>query len=133
VTADYRVFLTLRVVGGSGWAMFATVATMITVGVRASDRRGCAVSLLLMSKTLGLLLGSTAGGWLYQGLGTTSPFFLEAACMVVTDIGHILGALVMGALVDAVDIAAPFLCGTGMLFVVAWLCHRQTGTRSAAP
>jgi MFS family permease len=302
-TADYRIFLALRAVGGAGWAMFATVATTITVGMRASARRGRAVSLLLMSETLGLLLGSTAGGWLYQGLGTTSPFFLEAACMVVaavvvaravppgaehvptaaqhsddrhvlatvlrtsgvvlmgltsavlialqtgvlvflfplylinqrrlepstvgvlvsltvlgrlaalwfggsasdrfgrmrilapgllaygvvlgsltlftyplalglwsvavgtaaglvmplptalvgdrvpphlqgvavgwvrtmTDTGHILGALVMGALADAVDIAAPFLCGTGMLFVVAWLCHRQTATRPAAP
>jgi hypothetical protein len=39
----------------------------------------------------------------------------------------------MGALADAVDIAAPFLCGAGMLFVVAWLCHRQTVARPAAP
>jgi MFS family permease len=302
-TADYRIFLALRAVGGAGWAMFATVATTITVGMRASARRGRAVSLLFMSETLGLLLGSTAGGWLYQGLGTTSPFFLEAACMVVaavvvaravppaaehvptgahhshdrhvlatvlrtpgvvlmgltsavlislqtgvlvflfplylvnqrhvepstvgvlvsltvlgrlaalwfggsasdrfgrmrilapgllaygvvlgsltlftyppalgiwsvavgtaaglvmplptaligdrvpphlqgvtvgwlrtmTDTGHIFGALVMGALADAVDLAAPFLCGAGMLLVIAWLCHRQAATRPAAP
>ena len=51
----------------------------------------------------------------------------------MTDTGHILGALVMGALADAVDIATPFLCGAGMLFVVAWLCHRETATRPAAP
>lgn len=302
-TADYRIFLALRAVGGAGWAMFATVATTITVGVRASERRGRAVNLLLMSEALGLLLGSTAGGWLYQGLGTTSPFFLEAACMVgapvvvaravppaaehvptgaqhsddrhvlatvlrtpgvvlmgptsavlialqagvlvflfplylvnqrhvepstvgvlvsltvlgrlaalwfggsasdrfgrmrilapgllaygvvlgsltlftyppalgiwsvavgtaaglvmplptaligdrvpphlqgvavarlrtMTDTGHILGALLMGTLADAVDIAAPFLCGAGMLSVVAWLCHRQTAVLRAAP
>jgi MFS family permease len=283
--------------------MFATVATTITVGVRASERRGRAVSLLLMSETLGLLLGSTLGGWLYQGFGSTSPLLLEAACMLVaagvvarallpaaelvppgarrshdrhvlaavlrtpgvfltgltsavlislqtgvlvflfplylvnqqhlepstvgalvsltvlgrlaalwfggvasdrfgrmrilapgllaygvvlgsltlftyplalgiwsavvgtaagivmplptaligdrvpphlqgiavgwlrtmTDTGHILGALVMGALADAVDIAAPFFWGAVMLFVVAWLCHRQTAMRPAAP
>jgi MFS family permease len=51
----------------------------------------------------------------------------------MTDTGHILGALVMGVLADAVDIAAPFACGAGMLFVVAWLCHRQIATRRAAP
>jgi MFS family permease len=86
LTSDYRVFLTLRALGGVGWAMFATVATTITVGGRASQRRGRAVSLLLMSETLGLLLGSTAGGWVYQGLGTTSPFLLEAACLVVATV-----------------------------------------------
>jgi MFS family permease len=85
-TSDYRSFLALRGVGGAGWAMFATVATTITVGVRASERRGRAVSLLLVSETFGLLLGSTAGGWLYQGLGTTSPFVLEAACLLVASI-----------------------------------------------
>jgi len=73
-------------VGGAGWAMFATVATTITVSGRASQRRGRAVSLLLMSETLGLLVGSTAGGWLYEGLGPTSPFFLEAACLLVASI-----------------------------------------------
>jgi MFS family permease len=86
ITSDYRVFLALRAVGGAGWAMFATVAITITVGGRASERRGRAVSLLLISETLGLLLGSTAGGWLYQGLGATSPFFLEAACLLVAGI-----------------------------------------------
>jgi predicted MFS family arabinose efflux permease len=43
--ANYRTFLALRAVGGAGWAMFATVATTITVGMRASERRGRAVSL----------------------------------------------------------------------------------------
>src|SRR5439155_14871320 len=42
-----------------------------------------AVSVLLMSETLGLLLGSAAGGWLYQGVGVGSPFLFEAACMIV--------------------------------------------------
>ncbi len=82
VTSDYRVFLALRGVGGAGWAMFATVATTITVGGPAAGRRGRAVSLLLMSETLGLLVGSTAGGWLYEGLGAASPFFVEAACLL---------------------------------------------------
>jgi MFS family permease len=86
VTADYRVFLALRTLGGAGWAMFGTVATTITVGGRASERRGRAVSLLLMSETLGLLVGSSAGGWLYQGLGAASPFFLEAACLLVASV-----------------------------------------------
>jgi MFS family permease len=82
-TPDYRTFLALRGVGGAGWAMFATVATTITVAGRASPRRGRAVSLLLMSETLGLLVGSTAGGWLYEGLGPAIPFFLEAACLLL--------------------------------------------------
>jgi MFS transporter, DHA1 family, multidrug resistance protein len=86
LTSDYGVFLALRALGGVGWAMFATVATTITIGGRMSQRRGRAVSLLLMSETLGLLLGSTAGGWLYQGLGTTSPFMLEAACLLAASI-----------------------------------------------
>ena len=36
-----------------------------------------------MSETTGLLLGSTAGGWLYQGVSVVSPFMFEATCMLV--------------------------------------------------
>jgi MFS family permease len=82
-TSRFDVFLGLRALGGVGWAIFATVATTATVSVPAAQRRGRAVSLLLMSETSGLFLGSAAGGWLYQGVGVASPFFFEAACMVV--------------------------------------------------
>jgi len=83
MTTTYPVFLGLRSLGGVGWAMFATVATTAVVTLPAAQRRGRAVSLLLMSETSGLLLGSAAGGWLYQGLGAASPFVFEAACMLV--------------------------------------------------
>ncbi|MGH7315734.1 MAG: MFS transporter, partial [Candidatus Rokuibacteriota bacterium] len=83
MTSSYRLFLGLRGLGGVGWAMFATVATAATVNVPTAQRRGRAVSLLLMSETAGLLLGSAAGGWLYEGLGATSPFLFEAGCMLV--------------------------------------------------
>lgn len=83
MTGTYTVFLGLRALGGGGWAMFATVATTAMVSTPTVQRRGRAVSLLLMSETAGLLLGSAAGGWLYQGLGAASPFLFEAACMVV--------------------------------------------------
>ena len=83
VTSRFDVFLGLRALGGLGWAMFATVATTATVTVPAPQRRSRAVSLLLMSETSGLLLGSAAGGWLYEGIGVASPFLFEAACMVV--------------------------------------------------
>ncbi len=81
-TTRYDVFLGLRALGGAGWAMFATVATTTMVNLPAAQRRGRAVSLLLMSETSGLLLGTAAGGWLYQGVGVGSPFLFEAACMV---------------------------------------------------
>ncbi len=58
LTSSYGVFLALRAMGGVGWAMFATVATTAVVDVPAARRRGRAVSLLLMSETSGLLLGS---------------------------------------------------------------------------
>ena len=83
VSSRFDVFLGLRALGGLGWAMFATVATTATVSMRVSQRRGRALSLLLISETAGLLLGSAAGGWLYQGIGAASPFLFEAACMVV--------------------------------------------------
>jgi DHA1 family multidrug resistance protein-like MFS transporter len=83
MTTTYTVFLGLRALGGVGWAMFATVATTAMVNIPTVQRRGRAVSLLLMSETAGLLLGSAAGGWLYQGLGAASPFVFEAACMFV--------------------------------------------------
>jgi DHA1 family multidrug resistance protein-like MFS transporter len=83
MTSRFDVFLGLRALGGLGWAMFATVATTAAVSVPALQRRGRALSLLLMSETAGLLLGSAAGGWLYQGIGVASPFLFEAACMVV--------------------------------------------------
>jgi MFS family permease len=82
-TTSYHAFLGLRALGGVGWAMFATVATTIMISVPAAQRRGRAVSVLLMSETSGLLLGSALGGWLYQQAGATTPFLLEAVCMVV--------------------------------------------------
>ena len=86
MTSRFDVFLGFRALGGVGWAMFATVATTATVSLPAPQRRGRAVSLLLMSETAGLLLGTAAGGWLYQGIGVASPFLFEAACMVVAAI-----------------------------------------------
>jgi MFS family permease len=43
----------------------------------------------------------------------------------VTDSGHILGSLVMGALADAVDLSTPFLLAAALLMAMAWRCHRQ--------
>jgi DHA1 family multidrug resistance protein-like MFS transporter len=83
MTSNYSIFLGFRALGGVGWAMFATVATTTTVSVPVVERRGRAVSLLLMSETAGLLLGSAVGGWLYQSVGVVSPFIFEAACMLV--------------------------------------------------
>jgi MFS family permease len=83
MTSNFGGFLGLRALGGVGWAMFATVATTAMVNLPAAQRRGRAVSLLLMSETSGLLLGTAAGGWLYQQAGVTTPFLFEAACMVV--------------------------------------------------
>jgi predicted MFS family arabinose efflux permease len=63
--------------------MFATVATTAIVNPLAAQRRGRAVSLLLMSETSELLLGSGAGGWLFQQVGSATPFLFEATCMAV--------------------------------------------------
>src|SRR5213594_4240677 len=81
MTSAYGAFLSLRALAGVGWAAFSTVATTTIVDHSTSHRRGRTVSLLLMSETLGLLLGTTAGGWLYQGVNVASPFLFEAACM----------------------------------------------------
>jgi MFS family permease len=83
LTSEYTVFLGLRALAGAGWAMFATVATTTVLDPRASKGRGRAVSALMISETLGLLLGSAGGGWLYQAAGVGSPFLFEAACMVL--------------------------------------------------
>jgi MFS transporter, DHA1 family, multidrug resistance protein len=83
MTSTYGIFLGSRALAGVGWAMFGTVATTTMVNQPASQRRGRAVSLLLMSETLGLLLGSAAGGWVYQGVGGRGPFVGEAACMLI--------------------------------------------------
>ena len=86
MTSAYGVFLGLRALGGVGWAAFSTVAMTTMVGHPAAHGRGRAVSLLLMSETLGLLVGSVAGGWLYQGVSLASPFVFEATCMLVAAI-----------------------------------------------
>jgi DHA1 family multidrug resistance protein-like MFS transporter len=83
MASDYGIFLGFRALAGVGWAMFGTVATTTMVAPQAAQRRGRAVSLLLMSQTLGLLLGSAAGGWVYQGVGVGGPFVVEAACVLV--------------------------------------------------
>jgi MFS family permease len=80
----YGVFLCWRALGGVGWAAFSTVAT--TTMVDQGSRRGRAISLLLMSETLGLLLGTAGGGWLFQRVSATSPFVFEATCMLVAAI-----------------------------------------------
>jgi MFS transporter, ACDE family, multidrug resistance protein len=76
----YNVFLGIRGVAGIGWAMFATVAT--TMMVDRAARRGRAVSLLLMAESLGLLVGSVGGGWLYSEVGRSVPFVFEAVAML---------------------------------------------------
>jgi MFS family permease len=83
MTSTYGVFLGFRALAGVGWAMFGTVATATMVDLPAARRRGRAVSLLMMSESSGLLLGTASGGWLYQRLGVASPFWFEAACMLV--------------------------------------------------
>lgn len=88
VVARYPEFLGVRGVAGAGWAMFATVATTAMV---QRGERGRAMSLLLMSESVGLMIGSAAGGWLYQSAGHGSPFIVEAGCMVIA-------AIVVGAL-----------------------------------
>jgi len=101
-TSSYRTFLALRALGGVGWAMFATVATTAVVNLPATQRRGRAVSVLLMSEASGLLLGSALGGWLYQRAGVTTPFLFEAACMVVAAV-----AVGRWAVVAADEASAP--------------------------
>ncbi|PYN31123.1 MAG: hypothetical protein DME01_24750 [Candidatus Rokuibacteriota bacterium] len=81
VVSIYATFLGVRGVAGMGWAMFGTVAT--TIMVDRSAARGRAISFLLMSETLGLLLGSLAGGSIYQRVAPTGPFVFEAGCMVL--------------------------------------------------
>jgi MFS family permease len=78
----YGLFLGLRGAAGAGWAMFGTIATTSVVDRSPTERRGRRVGIFLMTETLGLLLGSAVGGWLYQGLGVASPFVFEAGCML---------------------------------------------------
>ena len=61
--------------------MFATAAT--TAMVNRADTRGRAISVLLMAESVGLLVGSAAGGSLYLRSSPTSPFFFEAGCMLM--------------------------------------------------
>src|SRR5262245_49937445 len=83
MTSTYGVFLGFRALAGVGWAMFGTVATATMVDLPAAQRRGRAVSLLMISESAGLLTGTASGGWLYQRLGAASPFGFEAACMLI--------------------------------------------------
>jgi MFS family permease len=80
--------------------MFATVATTAMVRAPQAQNRGRAVSVLLISETSGLFLGSVTGGWLYQGVNVASPFLFEAACMVIA-------AIALGRWASLTDDAAP--------------------------
>ena len=81
IAPTYAIFVGLRGVAGVGWAMFATSAVTMMVG-GPSARRGRSLSVLMMSETSGLLVGSAAGGWLYGGVGVASPLVFEAGCML---------------------------------------------------
>ena len=93
MASTYGLFLILRALAGVGWAAFSTVAATTMVDQSSASRRGRAVSLLFMSETLGLLLGTAAGGWLYQGVGVASPFAFEAACMLAAAVAAARWAL----------------------------------------
>jgi len=56
---------------------------VIPAMVNRAGRRGRAISSLLMAETLGLLVGSAAGGSLYAHSGSASPFVVEAGCMLI--------------------------------------------------
>ncbi len=45
----------------------------------------------------------------------------------ITDTGQILGPLVLGALADAADVAAPFIVGAAVLAAAAWPVRRARG------
>jgi MFS family permease len=91
MTGMYGMFLGIRALAGVGWAMFGTVATATMVDLRAAQRRGRAVSLLMMSESSGLLLGTAFAGWLYQCLGAASPFGFEALCLLVARVWWLAG------------------------------------------
>ncbi len=50
----------------------------------------------------------------------------------VTDGGHILGPLVMGALADAMHLSTPFFFAAALLMAIAWRCRRQASALSAS-
>ena len=50
----------------------------------------------------------------------------------ITDAGMLLGPLVMGTLADAVHLTTPFVCAALLVFVLAWLCHREAVAESSA-
>jgi MFS family permease len=95
MASTFGVFLILRALAGVGWAAFSTVATTTMVDQSSVGRRGRAVSFLLMSEALGLLLGTAAGGWLYQGVSVASPFAFEAACMLAAAVAAARWALLV--------------------------------------
>jgi MFS family permease len=70
-------------------------------------------------------------------IGDRVPPHLQALAVgwlrTMTDTGHILGPLAMGALADAVDLTLPFLCAAATLALVGWCCHRQAVVQPAAP
>ena len=82
----YDVFLGLRALGGVGRAMFATVATTAIVSAPEAQRRGRAVSLLLISEPPGCWWAVPQAGGSIKELTYASPFLFEAACMVVAAI-----------------------------------------------
>jgi hypothetical protein len=43
-----------------------------------------------------------------------------------------LPLLVMGTLADAVHLTTPFVCAALLVFVLAWLCHREAVAESSA-
>ncbi len=114
MVSTYGLFLILRAVAGVGWAAFSTVATTTMVDQSSAGRRGRAVSLLLMSETLGLLLGSAAGGWLYQGVSVASPFAFEAACMLAAAVAAARSALLVAPRSPAPEAS----CDQGLLRAV---------------
>jgi MFS family permease len=89
----------------------------------------------MMSETLGLLLGSAGGGWLYQAAGVGSPFLFEAGCMVLGSTVLMSSVLPPGPLRSAAGLPTGARLGTvlrkhGVLLIAltnAVLVAVQTG------
>lgn len=94
-------------------------------------------SVMLLTRPLALALWGVATG-VAAGIVAPLPAALVGDRVVprirgvaigwlrtMTDSGHIVGALVMGVLADAVNLSAPFVAGAVLLTMMGWQCWRN--------
>ena len=83
---DYWLFLTCRLIQGTGYALYTTTALIMLTDISTRQNRGSNMALYMGSTWIGFGLGPISGGFIGQYFGLPAVFFVYAFFCVLAAI-----------------------------------------------